>query len=399
MNYRRSIALLTCGLLLFALSACNDDPSGVGLGVGPRGFDGGTPVRVELAPTRLASESTADVTGNSVRILTGRVDDPVVGVTETLGYLDVSPPSTLPDGFADGPVTDAQLVLRPRGATANLTVSSYVYGDTLSPMVLEVFEMPTEWEATTSDETLTAAPTPVATSAPFTPGDTVRIDLPSTWSRFGSLNDTTGFDDAFHGFELRASAGNAVVGFVRPSSALEVVVGEDTVAYDATKSFTSVTRPASPDFQDRFLIQDGSGQALSFSFQLPDSLQDAPISRAELRLTADTTLFDPATRPNGFVRPRPGNLVLQGFVPDADNTVALAVSDSLGPNGRFLFSSNPEISLRQVFQQAAFGQATIEDYRLTLSQANNTIDPLLFYGLGTGLNAPRVVLTVTEADR
>ena len=56
MNPCRYFALLACGLFLLTLSAC-DDPSGVGLGVGPRGFQGGTPVTINLAPTTFEAAS------------------------------------------------------------------------------------------------------------------------------------------------------------------------------------------------------------------------------------------------------------------------------------------------------------------------------------------------------
>jgi hypothetical protein len=231
-------ALLACAFMLFMLAACGDDPSGVGVGVNPRGFDGGVPQAVNLEPTTFTAEPIDDVTGNSSRILTGRVDDPVVGEVEATAYIDVSLPATLPDGFTDGTVSAAELVLSPRGSSGNTTISQYIYGDTLSSMTLGIYAMPEEWEATTSDETLSAGSL-IAESEPFTPGDTVRISLPDTWSGFSTLNDTTDFAETFHGFQIRALSGGAVVGYAvaGSSTSLRVEVGDDDVQYDATRSF------------------------------------------------------------------------------------------------------------------------------------------------------------------
>lgn len=379
--------------MLLMLAACADDPSGVGVGVDPGGFEGGAPQVVDLEPTTFSIETVDDVTGNSSRILTGRVDDPALGVVEATGYLDVSLPATLPDGFVEGTVSGAELVLSPRGASANVSVPSYVYGDTLTSMTLGVYAMPEEWEATTSDETLSAGAL-IAESEPFTPGDTVRVDLPSDWSGFSTLNDTTDFAETFHGFQLRALSGNAVVGFAIAgvSSLLRVEVDDNTAEYDATASFSSINRPDEPALSDRLFLQDGLGRALSFSFSLPDSILNAPISRAALQLQTDTTLFDPAMIPDGFVRPRTSDLVLQGFSESGDNL--LATTDSLNTQGAFVFSA---AALREIFQQDVLGGTSVDRYRLSLSQSSNTINPLLFYAPGTDENAPRVSLTITQS--
>lgn len=395
MQHCRFVLSLSFGILLLTLAACNDDPSGVGLGIGP-GFEGGTPVTIDLEPTEFALESIDDVTGNSVRILTGTVDDPALGQITTIGYLDVSPPSTLPDGFEDGTVESAQLVLTPQGATTNIDVPPYVYGDTLAAMQLRIGTMPEAWDANTSDEMLPEGSF-LTESVSFSPGDTVRIDLSDAgWDAFASLNDTTDFDDRFHGFSVEATAGNAVVGFARPSSALEVVVDGDTATYATSRTFTHIAQSDVPEHPDRILVQDGVGRALAFSFTLPDSLQNAPISRAELRLPTDTTLFEGSTLPSDFVRPPANDLVLQGFTENDEEILALP--DSLRDDGTFVFSSSSEVSLQQIFQQITLGKPSVAHYRLVVSQANNTINPLLFYRPETGENAPRVSLVVTQPD-
>lgn len=396
----RTAAFIACSLLLLSFAAC-DDPSGVGLDVGPRGFQGGTPVTVALEPTTFEVTSIDDVTGNSSRVLAGTVEDPTLGTVQTIGHLDVSPPSSLPEGFEDAAVDKAELVLVP---------AAYVYGDTLQEQQIEVFDMSSEWDASgrTADDPLSPGPH-VTTSAAFTPGDTVTIDLPDDWTSPQSLNDTTDFDADFHGFQLRTTGGNAVTGYQRSDSYLRVIAGEDTASYPASKSFTAIERldEATLDLpSDRVLIQDGMGQAISLSFTLPDSLRDAPISRAELRLPADTSLFDAETLPAHFSRSRTNDFVLEGFLDNGDR--AFAVSNSLNTEGHFAFTSGEDllappvsprtISLRQIFQQVAFGERSIDRYQITLSQAANTISPFLFYTPGTGTNAPRILLTITRSS-
>lgn len=394
MLHRRQFALLTicvCTLLVFA--ACDDDPSGVGVGVSPDGFEGGTPQNVNLVPTTFELETINDVTGSSARILTGRVNDPAVGEIEATGYLDVSLPATLPDGYTTGTVSAAELVLVPEGSSNNNSASRYVYGDTTTTMTLSVYDMPEEWEEATTADDKPPAGNLITTSAPFMPGDTIRIDLPDTWSGFSSLNDTTDFAESFHGFQLRAASGNAVAGFAVAGTAslLEVTVGEETVVYDGTRTLSAIERLSTPDFGDRVLIQDGIGRGLSFSFTVPDSILDAPISRASLELQTDTTLFDPALIPDGFVRPRTTNLVLQGFTEAGDNI--LSNPAPLNSDGAYVFAGN---TMRQIFQQKVFGESTVDRYRLTLTQEANTINPLLFYTPGAANNAPRVSLTITQ---
>ncbi len=392
MLHRQFVLFATCVCTLFVLAACGDDPSGVGVGVNPDGFEGGAPQVVNLVPTTFDLEPLNDVTGNSARILTGQVNDPALGEVEATGYLDVSLPATLPDGYTEGTVSAAELVLVPEGSNSNVSVSSYVYGDTTAAMTLDVYDMPEEWEATTADSKPTAG-TLIATSDPFMPGDTIRIDLPDTWSGFSSLNDTTDFDASFHGFQLRTRAGNAVVGFAVPgtSSLLEVTVDDETVEYVGSRSLSAIERLTTPDLSDRVLLQDGMGQGLSFSFSIPDSLLDAPISRASLELQTDTTLFSAAMIPDGFVRPRTGDLVLQGFSDAGDNI--LSNPASLNDEGAYVFSGATPLD---IFQQSVLGEQTVDRYRLTLSQSSNTINPLLFYLPSAEANAPRVSLTITK---
>jgi len=389
--------LLACGFLLIALTACNDNPTGVGLGVGPEGFQGGTPVNVDLEPSTFETVSVDDVTENQARILTGRVDDPVLGTITTTGYIDVSPPTTLPDGFEGSTVQSAQLVLPPRSEQETSSIQPYVYGDTLSTMTVGIYAMPNAWEARTADEMLSAG-SRIAESEPFAPGDTVRIDLPESWSAFSTLSDTTGFDDRFHGFQVRGVSGNASVGFATPSTFLQVVADDDTVAYGASRSFTSIERSGGPTLSDRTLLQDGFGRALSFEFTFPDSLRDTPISRAILRLPTDTTLFDREQRPPNFVRPLTSGLVIQGFT--SDSTLVLASPTSLTSDGVFAFEAPAQsgASLRQIFQSIALGQSSVERYQVSLNQSSNTINPLLFYVPGSGESTPRVSLTITKPD-
>lgn len=400
MKLYRYSALAACSLLLLLLGAC-DDPSGVGLDVGPRGFEGGEPVTVELEPTTFETTTVDDVTGIFPQILIGTVDDPAVGVTETTGHLDMTLPDNadVPDGFDGASVEKAELVLIPDAE------SEYIYGDTEQPQQLEVYEIPNDWEDSlrTADEPIEAG-TRIGQSETFVPGDTVTIELSSDWAEFQSLSDTTNFDDIFHGFQLRAVDGNTVVRYdlIDEESHLEVSTEAGAVKYRAARGFTAIERLEDHTPEDRLLVQDGTGQALSFSFTLPDSLQNAPISRAELYLPIDTTLFDEDALPDDFVRPRTEHLNLEGLI---DGEQAFDETN-LSFNGTFRFDGSNEVSLRQIFQRITLDESSIEQYRITTGQSGdvffeeseNTINPLLFYTPDAEENAPRVLLTVTRSD-
>ncbi|PSQ62771.1 MAG: hypothetical protein BRD27_01705 [Bacteroidetes bacterium QH_10_64_19] len=138
-------AVFLSGIALL-FSSCGDS-SDVGLGVGPGSdsLEGGQPVTFNINPeldtTRLVPQTGRDLTpslGGSAptwRFLVGRVDDPLTGgsATEAEGYMDVSPPSSLPDRIssADPDSIAAELQLNP----------TYVHGDTTSSVDIEVREL------------------------------------------------------------------------------------------------------------------------------------------------------------------------------------------------------------------------------------------------------------------
>jgi len=74
-SMRRSSVWSCCVLLLLLATGC-DDPSAVGIGlIGEEGL----PVTVRLPADSVLTASQKDRTGNTARVLAGRVADPLVG--------------------------------------------------------------------------------------------------------------------------------------------------------------------------------------------------------------------------------------------------------------------------------------------------------------------------------
>ncbi|PSQ98145.1 MAG: hypothetical protein BRD51_03485 [Bacteroidetes bacterium SW_11_64_17] len=306
--------------LLF--SGCGDS-SDVGLGVGPDSLEGGQPVTFNINPeldtTRLVPQTGRDLTpslGGSAptwRFLVGRVDDPLTGgsATEAEGYMDVSPPSSLPDRIssADPDSIAAELRLSP----------TYVHGDTTSSVDIEVRELEENAEMDRARADTSFPVGSFATNGPVSvspnPDDSlVTIGLSDAWveDRLDDLQQDS--LDAFFGFKLTTgSSEDAVIGFSAGSASLRLTHrGDSTTAdYNALKVFTHVEQtgpPASPpDTASHRLLQDGVGTGLemrwSFDEPLLDTLDSDPLNRAQIFVPVDTTAMKAAAGPQTFVRP------------------------------------------------------------------------------------------------
>lgn len=390
--YRLS-AVLACGLLLALLAAC-EDPASVGAGVGEE-LTGGEPVTVAITPSTFEGERIGDVTTNSTRILSGTVDDPVIGQVSASGYLDFSRLSTVPPGFPEGTVSRVELRLFP----------DYAYGDTLRPMRLALHDMPNEWDASdlTSDTSLAAGS--LAQEFTLTPADSVvKVLLPNDWiTAHGEvLRDTSeAFADRFHGFQIQPvdDGGNAVVGFDVQRSQLRVTVDDDTASFAINETFSSLDRSGGNLPPNRVLLQDGTGIELSLGFTLPDSLRNTPVNRAEIRIRADTTTLNAALpdQPD-FVRHTSTSVQILG-IPEGDDT-PVAITPSSNPlridaQARLIFGGEAP---RSIFENELLGGARFERFRLRLILSENTINPLLFFGPGAGERAPQLLLTVTPLN-
>lgn len=346
-------AFFLSGLMLVLL-ACDDDPSGVGVGVGPDPLEGGEPITVDLLPNTVDTERAPAVAGgvgtqSPQRFFAGRVDDPVAGVTRAEGFFNVRQPASVSSSFVEGPVDGAFLRFAP--------VS--VYGDTTGTLSLTVYDMPAPWSPDEARTDTTLASGDAVTSVDFLPTDEeVLIPLPESWiqENEATLRDTTdggqSFLDTFAGFRIAHESGNAAVGFNRTDANLSVVTGSDTTALEGRASLTTVERDTAPNLpDDRILVQSGFGQTLTFAFDFEnpplDTLQGVPVNRAEFVLPVDSTLFFENT-PEGFVRPQPSDYELSGISTDDAQEVTLASGISVVTDAVRITGENP----LQVFEDS-----------------------------------------------
>lgn len=376
MQHTRLLLPFLVGLLLVT-SAC-EDPSNVGVGlVGSED----EPHVVELHPTAFDTVAADDVTGNTVRVLSGQVDDPLFGAITASGFIDFTRAAT---GTIDAPVATAEIRLH----------RDYVYGDTTSELTFTLYDMPSEWDASgaSADTTLPSGST-VETFTVSATDTLVVLPLPSDWiTQHEATLREENFGSNFHGFHLEATAGNAVVGFSLANATFRTISEEeDTLVHASDKAVSTLRRTTVPSIPDsRVLFQDGVGPRVQLDFDVSD-FEDQPINDAIFRLFADTVTVQQHTPPH-FYRPRPERLILR-FATEAGNTFSLGELDFEGDGHLRLRSSQ----LRDLLQQAMVGERLFTHLDLIVPPHNNSIAALLLFGPDRGETAPRVFLT-TPSD-
>lgn len=389
---RCSLSWLAFGACVLLLTAC-EDPSNVGLGLVGEEVD--APDIIMVTPSRFDTVATSDVTGNVSRVLAGRVEDALAGTVEATGYVDFLSTTSASDAFREGPVTAATLLLQP----------DYVYGDSLATLTLMLRNLVTEWDAqdATADTTLEAAGE--VTTATFRPVDSlVTVPLPAAWveARDTTLRGTT-FGTSFPGFELTATGGNAVAGFARTGSGLQVVSGGDTLRFPIVETLTHLEQTSPPTFEqpERVVLKDGLGLDVQLDVALGDLLDTFDvINRSRLQVTIDTVLLR-SNAASGFVRPLPPIVQLlvvdeagASFFLDADGNPQPAAETT--PSDGVLTFDSP--ALRQVFELLAAGETDgLDHFRLRIPTASNSVSIAPLYDLATD-DGPEVVLTVTRVN-
>ena len=396
------------GSLVLFLTACDDDLSGVGVGVGDDPLKGGEPVTVNLPPTTLDVEDRPPVTGavgpsRPERFFAGQVDDPLAGRTETNGFLNIFQPANVPSSVLEDDLTDVSLQLAP--------VS--VYGDTTEAVTLTLYDMPAPWEAegARSDTTLTSGD-PITTFELDPTDEETFVSLPSDWVEANQdvLRDTTdggqSFIDTFPGFRIGpAENGNAAVGFSRNDTSLRVATQTDTTNFSGRLSLTTIDRdPPEQLPDDRILVQGGVERALTFTYDFEtaplDTLQGTPVNRAEFVLPVDSTLWETDT-PEGFVRPIPSSYQLTGISTDGEQTVTLADDISVS-DGALRITGNAPF---QIFEEGLQRTSAFSKFVITPSTTSDgavnelSLDVALFHQLPLDPDAtdegPRATVTVT----
>ncbi len=378
---RRSSVWSCCALLLLLATGC-DDPSAVGIGlIGEEGL----PVTVRLPADSVQITSQKDRTGNTSRVLAGRVVDPLTGTLAATGYVDFVMSGT---ARVDTTIVGVRLEMPP----------DYVYGDTLGSVTLALHDMPEDWPyaGVGTDTTLTAGP--LVRTFTFAPTDTlVQVDLPAAWI---AAHDTTfrsrTFSTSFHGFQFAPTEGNAVVGFRFSDIRMRVFTVTDTLTLTASKVLTTVAREQAPALPEgRLLLQDGLGQGVLLRFNfMADSVREAGLHAAVLEVPIDSVQLKQT--PVGFVRPLPATVRLigvnaEGNVPVTSLGEPIVLATTTPEDGRLRFRLG-STSL-QTLQRLMLGETLVQYFRLEFPTDDNTLGPLLLYTAPT--LRPTLILMVT----
>lgn len=372
------------GSFVFLFAACDDDPSGLGVGVGPDDdqLEGGEPVALDVLPNAIHGERRAPRTGGTLqeggvdRFFAGRVSDPLVGDTQAESFFNVLQPTNVSSAFVDGPISEVSLVVEPTS----------IYGDTTETLTLALYDVSESWSPLEARSDTTFAFGDLVTTVSFSPtDDEVVIELPEEWVQENDsiLRDTTdagdAFAEAFHGFRLAHESGNAAVGFERSATELQALVGADTTQFIGQANFTNVSREGTPDLpDDRVLVQDGYGDILSFSYDFDDTdglrtwpegeaglLRESPVNQAAFIAPLDTTIVYENT-PTNFVRPEPSSYSLRGDLTDGGEGV---LSSNVTPADEEVRFSVPgagaDFSFAQLFQESFQGNPPYQQFLVT----------------------------------
>lgn len=380
-------------LAIVAVAGC-EDPSNVGLGI--IGEEGSEPTRLELGGVKLPDERTAVVTGGirtgtaysgPGRYLVGKADDPIFGLIETRAYVDYATPTTIPDGFREGTVTNVVLVF---------SRDSYVYGDTTLATRFVLSDMNEAWPAfgTRSDTTLVAGDSVISVNYTATQGDFTLV-MPEDWVAENSqdLVDED-FTNVFNGFQIHATEPSAISGFLGFPAHMRVTTTGGSVNYPMSKILTTMTKEAGPAIPDRTVLQDGIGDnaVLDFGFEV-DSISASAISRTVVEARVDLSVFEDL--PSNFVRPVPTKIDLIGIEPDGTRRVLR--SAVVQTEGQLRFVSNTatpgEFNLVRSVQLAVTGNSQFDRYAIAIAETQASIGAALLYNGEAVDDAPSAIIT------
>lgn len=375
--------------LVLTLTAC-EDPSNVGLGL--VGEQGGRPATSEAAVTNLGPDDPERPANMPNRVLTGRVDDPLVGTVSSNGYLDFTPVSS--SEFRAGTVQSAELRLSP----------TYVYGDTTAEITFALRSVSAEWEDEDLPFDTSFAVGDIILEFTYNPTDTVVVvPMPSDWvSENDALLRSEDFVDDFHGFRLDHIAGNAVVGFGPSSTSLFASTEDDSASFPPAKAYSALAKESTAATDDRLILQAGVGPEARFNLELSDEAESSAINRAAITFRADTML---TPEPNVH-RPIMRTVDLYGITTEG-GSVLLARS-TLDDSGRFIFDSD---LLAREIQASLLGTREYDHFALRTPTPATTpndlselallpasISIVAIYDATAGELAPSAHLTLTPID-
>lgn len=390
--------VLFCLSAFLLFTAC-EDPSNVGIGLVDQD-EGGLPDVRTVDPTAFENAPLPRATGSAVRVLAGRVEDPIVGTMEAEGYVDLSSSAT--SSFRENDIESASLRLNP----------TYVYGDTTALVTFAVRQITETWPSSALPTDTSLAVGSVILEFDFMPTDSlVIVSLPQDWiSENDGVLRSEDFGDEFHGFRFEHISGNAVVGFAGESQ-LRAFTSADSADFSVNRAYSAARRLSETDFPERLLYQVSAGPIVTFQLNLADdTLSNAAINHARLVFYTDSLTL--SNTPNGFHRPVISTLDLYGI--EEDGSFRPIERANLDADGRFIFEGrDPFPGSRGIaveLQAAQLGTRTYDRFelRLPLEQGAfgdprlppdlSSINVQLFYDENSGERAPAGFFTVTPLD-
>lgn len=379
----RSFLPFLCGLLFLSLTAC-EDPSNVGIGLIN---EQGEPEVRTLSASLFEAEPFDDITGSTDRALAGLVNDPLVGLIASTGYIDFQ------SAFdTTGNPTIEKITLE--------LVRDYTYGDTVITLSLDVYDIDDDWDdlGAKADTMLTKGE--YVTSFNFTGTDSlISFELPQDWldSNAETIGSTT-FSGNFHGFALETESEGAVAGFAADISGMRVFTDRDTTLFPMTRVLSSLSRNTDPTLPEgRVLVQDGIGASVRFDFPFEDpDLAYTPLNGALIRLFADSMTVN-QTPPN-FSRPTLDVLQLVRITSDSLLfTVGQVVLDGEGHYRFTSTSSTGGIPLNDIIQTTLLPEADkpYDHFKLRAPVDDNTINVILLHDDSVVETTAEAVLTLS----
>ncbi len=393
-------ALPTLLICMGALLAACDDPANVGGDL--LGAAGGEPVNTVEPLSFLRAAELKQPAASPPRVLTGMVQDPVLGQYEVQGYFDIT--AVTSDDFQAGTVEAVELRLR----------RTYVYGDSTSELRAVLRDIGEDWDADDVPTGTSFATGPIITEFTFLATDTlVVVPLPDSWvSEHDPILRDPDVGNLFHGFRIDPVEGNAVIGFGPVGSVLFASTGADSVFYPVSKAYPFVERSASAGIpEDRFLMQAGIGPNPEFSLSVYSDSGNYPstppeevsINRATFTLWVDTLTFRQNT-PVHFERPLLRTLDLYRRV-SGDSTYALTSRSTIDDRGRFVFGG-PALARtieENITEDIVFEirmpdpgmSTTLPSDQASYYYYHSSLNPMLFYDADAGNQAPAGFITLT----
>ncbi|WP_233992751.1 hypothetical protein [Salinibacter altiplanensis] len=443
-------ALLVGGGLIASLAACTDS-SDVGLGVGSDPLQGDNPATVDAVPD-VGTTRVPPITGDNVRnrprsqsawrFLVGSVDDPVsgTGLVEAEGYVDFAGRSNDVPSEIENASPDA------RAAELRLK-TDYFHGHSTESIDVEVYDLTEEADMDSARATASfnadASPVSVDTAQiNLSDSDSlVTIRLQESWVNDHPEVFQTGedFESNFHGFKITAPSSEAVVGFSSSDATLRlrtVSSGETTTAdYSGLQTFTHVEQRSAGDPPSGYrLMQDGVGTGLTMEWSFDenplDTLESAPLNRAEIFVPNDTSALDSldsAENISNFERPQPQGyriIATRASSPDvplcreiqstvfpiSDEDCTLPLDPTAAPTAALVPDNISFPIFQQSLQRVRSGQSPVfTTFRVHIAdRANTSVNqattiqpglpttlPALVPKGGTEPKPPRATLTVT----